>query len=554
MISIVIDSKVTRWTREIKYVFGFIFQTLGYNFRFLEELEDLKVNDILLVYGYTEPTPEELKSLAKHFITFFIPCDPDFFDAKAYSADRLRRCMREIKLLNITPVISNRKFEYPAENYTESDISGGKINFDLVGNLFLHLSNLEESSDAGSMEKGFYPDSASAFYNYRETPIVDNLLWLMDSLIKEHCRAKNNCIVQKLLWPSAQQAAVLLSHSIDDLQKWDVSSLILSIPDDLAMFFTFRWKQLAHTLTGKIQYLFTNYELNWNFDEFLKYEKDSNCRSTYFLATEANEEIDYSLEDPDLQEEIQKILHNGNDIGLLATADKLTQDDYLTRKQILLHLLGKEKLGIRQLNYKSNNTIRELQNKISPAFSQSTAFQSLPGYKNGMSLPWQPWVNGTKMDYWELPTIYRDEYLKINKHNYLQLEDAKHQLKKFFQNALRTHSIFSTDFTIASFSNISYMNKLYPYLLALIKSSNTYLTTAGELIDWWEKRNRVTINESEDQIGLIFPDDLDNFTLFLLGNPKIKEVAEMPAKVKGNQIQFSNIKADSIAVIVLEGK
>ena len=253
---------MARWTREITYTFSFMFQTLGYNFRFLEDLEELKTNDILLIYGYTEPTPEELKSLAKHYITLFIPCDPDFFDAKAYSADRLRRCMREIKLLNITPIVSARKFEYPAENYTESEISGGKINFDLVGNLFLHLSNLEESSDAGSMEKGFYPDSASAFYNYRETPIVDNLLWLMDSLIKEHCRAKNNCIVQKLLWPSAQQAAVLLSHSIDDLQKWDVSSIILSLPDDLAMFFTFRWKQLAHTLKGKLQYLFTNYELN----------------------------------------------------------------------------------------------------------------------------------------------------------------------------------------------------------------------------------------------------------------------------------------------------
>jgi len=39
-----------------------------------------------------------------------------------------------------------------------------------------------------------------------------------------------------------------------------------------------------------------------------------------------------------------------------------------------------------------------------------------------------------------------------------------------------------------------------------------------------------------------------------LGNPKIKEVAEMPAKVMGNQIQFTNVKADSIAVIVVEGK
>ena len=58
MISIVIDRKVSRWTKEIKYVFGFMFQTLGYNFRFLEELEELKANDILLIYGYTEPTPK----------------------------------------------------------------------------------------------------------------------------------------------------------------------------------------------------------------------------------------------------------------------------------------------------------------------------------------------------------------------------------------------------------------------------------------------------------------------------------------------------------------
>lgn len=205
----------------------------------------------------------------------------------------------------------------------------------------------------------------------------------------------------------AQQAAALLSHSIDDLQKWDASSLVLSLPDDLAMLFTFRWKQLAHTVKGKFQYLFTNYELNWNFDEFLKLEKDSNCRSTFYLATEANEDIDYSLEDPDLQEEIQKILHNGNEIGLLATADKLTQDEFLTRKQILLHLLGKEKLGIRQLGYKINNTIRDLHNKISPAFSQCTAYQSLPGYKNGMSLPWQPWINGSKADFWEYNEIFQ---------------------------------------------------------------------------------------------------------------------------------------------------
>jgi len=551
MVSIVIDTKLSRFNREIKFVFSFIFQTLGYTYRFIDDVDKLKSNDILLIYGLTEPTVDELKTLASKYITIFIPCDADFYDPKAYSADRLRRSLREIKLLTMTPVISSRKFEYPAENYTESEINGGKINFDLAGNVFLHLSNLEESTDSGSLEKGYYPDTASAFYQYRETPIVDNLLWLLNSMVKEHCRAKKSYVVQKLFWPAAQQAAAILSHSIDDLQKWDLSSIILSIADDLALLFTFKWKQLGHILSGKLKYLFTNYELYWNFEEFRKLERDSNCRSTYYLATESTDEIDYALEDPDLQEEIQQIIHEGNDIALLATADKLNRDDYLTRKQILLHQLGKEQLGIRQLGYRMNDTLRDLHNKISPSFSQSSAFQSLPGYKNGVSLPWHPWINGAKTEYLELPTIYRDEHLKLSKHNHIQLEDAKHQIKKFFQQILRTHGIFSTDFSIASFADIRYMPKLYPYILALIKSSNTWLTTAAELCQWWEIRNRITIDEGEYEIGVLFPEDVDSFALSIHGDPKIKEVEGNNTRVEGNTVFFTNQKSGSFGVIRL---
>ncbi|MDD4310362.1 MAG: hypothetical protein PHO32_08285, partial [Candidatus Cloacimonetes bacterium] len=420
MVSILIDVKLSRFQKEIKYVFGFVFQSLGYTYRFITEVEKLKPNDIFIIYAYTEPTVEELKVLAKHYITFFIPCDWELFDDKAYTADRLRRSLREIKLLSVTPVISARKFDYSAENYTDCEVHGGKINFDLIGNIFLHLSFLEERTDSSSLEKGFYPDSASAFYNYRETPIVDNLLWLVNSMIKEHCRAKKIVLAQKMLWPNAQQAAVILSHSVDDLQKWDISSLILSIADDLAMFFCLKWKQLGHTLMGKLKYLFTNYELYWNFEEFRKLERESNCRSTYFLATEATEEIDYNLEDPDLQEEIQQICREGHDIALLTTSDKLNRDDFLTRKQILLHQLNKEQIGIRQCRFRTNATIRDLHGKISPSYSQSTAFAAAPGFKYGISIPWNPWISGGKAEFIELPTIYRDNYIQLNKHSIIQ--------------------------------------------------------------------------------------------------------------------------------------
>ncbi|MCB5258074.1 MAG: hypothetical protein LHW47_02860, partial [Candidatus Cloacimonetes bacterium] len=141
MIYIFIDYKLGKFKHEISYTFGFIFQTLGYSFSFISEIGQLKESDILIIYGYTDPTIEELIAIAQHFITIFIPCEPDLFDPKSLTRDKLKRNIKEVKLLSKTPIISNRSFSYPAENYSESKIQAGKINFDLVGNIFFHLAN-----------------------------------------------------------------------------------------------------------------------------------------------------------------------------------------------------------------------------------------------------------------------------------------------------------------------------------------------------------------------------------------------------------------------------
>ncbi|MDP3114168.1 MAG: hypothetical protein Q8M98_05250 [Candidatus Cloacimonadaceae bacterium] len=551
MVSIFIDYKLQRFQREIKYAFSFILQSLGYGFSFITDTGQLKPNDILVVYGYTDPTVEELKCLARKYITIFIQSDPDLFDPKAYNPEKLRRCIREIKLLSTTPVISVRKFDYPAENYSESELHAGKINFDLVGNVFFHLAAMEEQIDRHNLDNGYYKESASAFYNYRETAYVDNMLWLLDSMIKEHTRAKGLYIVQKHFWPEGQQAAVTLSHSVDDLRKWDLSSMILSVADDFIMLITFKWRQLIHAVTGKFRYLFTNYELYWNFEEFRFLERDSNCRSTFFIAAESCEDIDYALDDTDLQEEIQHILRSGNDIGLLATADKLNRDDFVTRKQIMLHQLHKEQIGIRQYGYKVNDTIRDLLNKTAPSYNQSTSYQEVPGFKHGFSIPWHPWIASMKASYMDLPTVYRDRYLYVNKHKILQLDDAKHQIKKFFQNSLRTRGIFGIDFSIASYADIHYCNKLYAYILALVKSSSTWVATAQEVASWWEKRARVTIDEGDYEISVYFPDDLEHMVLQVFNDAKLVDIDGVPAKIDGNLIKFANVKAGSIAVIRL---
>lgn len=551
MVSIFIDYKLTRFQQEIKYAFSFIFQSLGYSFSFISDTGKLKSNDILLIYGYTDPTPEELKSIAQHYITIFIQSEPDLFDPKAFTREKLRSSLREIKLLSLTPVLSVRKFDYPAENYSDSAIHAGKINFDLVGNVFFHLASLEQQIEQTANQDAHFPDSSSIFYNHRETPYVDNLLWLIDSMIKEHTRAKGVYIAQKHYWPEAQQSAATLSHSVDNLKKWDYSSLFLSVAADLVMFVTLNWRLLLHTLVGKFKYLFTNYELYWNFDEFRGLERDSQCHSTYFIAAEQNDYINYNLDDPDLQEEIHQILRDGNDIGLLITPDKINRDDFVTRKQIMLHQLRKEQIGIRQLNYRNTETLRDLHNKLSPSYSQSTAWSGAPGYVGGLSIPWQPWIMGLKAGFWELPTVFHDGYLKVNPYKILQLDDAKRQVKKFFQNTIRTRGVYGLDFSLASYTDIYYCKKLYTYLLALLRSNKTWIATAEQITDWWEKRSLVTIDESEFEISVYFPDEMEHFSLQVFNEVKIREIEGVPGKIDGNLIQFSNVKAGSIAVIRL---
>jgi hypothetical protein len=548
MISIFIDHKLERFSKEIRYSFDFIFQVLGFAHRFVQDPEALKPQDLVILYSFSEPDEEQIKALAKHYITIYITCDIKLYEPGALNAETLRRYMKEKKLLYPTQIICSRAFHNVAENYIDQEISGGKINFDLVGNVFFHLSGTERNYYSKASGNERYNEESSAFYTHRNTPTIDSLLWLLESMIKEHALHKKQILAQKCYWPEAQTAAVLLSHTVNDLQKWNLPSLILSIADDFSMLFTLKFRQLFHALWGKIQYLFTNYELYWNFDEFQELEQENGCHSTFFLATDECEEIDYGLEDPDLQEEIQKILSRGNDIGLLLPNDKINRDEMLSRKQVMLHQLARDQIGAQQLAYTLNDEILALHDKIGLLFSQSAAFKDYPGFYFGTSFPFQPWF-GSKANYLMLPTTYQDQYLRVNKHKILALEDAKAQIKSYFQQIQRTHGIFALDFSLASYSDVHYCHKLYAYLLALVKSVPTWVCTAKDLSHWWHKRGKVTIEEGEYEIAVYFDDDIDHFCLQIHAHSKIREIDGHKGKIDGNLVRFANVKAKSFAII-----
>ncbi len=551
MISVLVDYKLDKYNREIKYTFDFIFETLGLSHRFISNPSLLRERDILLLYGLIEPTIDELKTLTEQYITIFIQSDPRLYEINGYTPDQLRRALRNVKLFTQTPVISERKFEYPAENYTELDIHGCKINFDLPGNIFYQLANMEEQCDNARDHQNCLPETASAFYQYKDVPFVDNYLWLLDNLIKEQAKAKNQYIVQKHYWPRAEDMAVALSHSVDDLQKWDMNSIIFSVLDDIALFVTLRWQRLFRNFWSKLKYIFTNYEMYWNFQEFNFLEKEHNLHSTWFVATDRTPDIDYSLDDADLQDEIRFILKQGNEIGLMNTDDKENREDHIIRKQIMLRQIHKEQLGIRQHEFVLSEKVRDIHERLFPQYDSSLSFKESSGFKQGMTFPFTPWISSLKSNHIEIPVCFKDQVLKLNRYSFIGFDDAKQMLKKIFQAVGRRKGLFSIDFTVANYTDIPYCNKLYSYILDLVEAEKAWNATMSDIADWWEKRNKVTVDESEFDFSIKFPFEMENIAFQYFGQLEIIQIEGMDARIEGKTIYFSNIEANSAASVRL---
>jgi hypothetical protein len=536
-----------KYSRETRFAFDYIFGTLGLSHRFITDPSHLRQHDILLLYGLIEPTLDELQQLTRQYITIFIPCEPRLYDPQALPPDQLRKLLREAKIFTPTPVLCAKKFEYPAENYADLNIHACKVNFDLPGNVFFQLASLEESCDSSRDHSGCLPETASAFYQWKDIPFVDNFLWLLDNLIKEQAAAKGQYLVQKHYWPKAEDMAIALTHSVDDLQKWDFSSMFFSVADDFSLLVTLRWKQLLRNLWSKLKYIFTNYEMYWNFQELQTPEKELHLRSTWFISAESTPDIDYSLDDLDLQDEIKTILRLNNEIGLLATNDKQEKEAWAVRKQIMLRQNRKDGIGLRQHDYIRNEQVKELQDRVLPLYTSGLSFRETAGFRQGMIFPFQPWLGSLMSNHVELPVCFRDNCLKTGKFSYLSLEDAKQIFKKVFQAVRRRRGLFITDFTVANYTDIPYCAKLYSYILALIRAEKSYHATLAEIADWWQKRSRVTIDESEYDFSISFPDALESFALQYTGNLDIIQVEGVQAKIEGKNIFFSNLTAGSQA-------
>ncbi|MCD4796853.1 MAG: hypothetical protein K8R49_06790 [Candidatus Cloacimonetes bacterium] len=559
MIAIYIESELEKYKNEIRYTFDFVFNTIGYEFKFITRLDQLLNNDILFYYGLIVPSVKEAYILAMNKIIFFIPAEPSLLQPGKLKREQLK--VSEIQLEEKIPVISEQEIEVPIQFYTDTDIFYGVYKFDLIGNIFFNLIGYDEIISLKKDKHDRVPDSELILINYRLIPFVNHLLWLIEKFIIDAVSKRDSYfLLKKEYWPQAESFAVAFSHNIDKLQKWTLSKIIKSTLEDFLVFYKIRY--IINNFVSKMKFILTNIEEYWNFEIIDETENLYRVCSTFFFGTESEipEDIDYEIKNNDVLKEVLNNLTKGNEIALLASY-KSSRNDILSRqKKSITGITGTDKIGIRHI-YKNFDTkiTAEFHKKNGFAYDSSRGFIQNIGFKYGIAFPYHRFsftkkamnsFNNSK--YLEIPPIFCDNALKISKMKILPFEKAKELIDNILEAFEKTNGLLTFNFSISNFTEIPYNKQLFSHILEEIIPGNVFIATFMEIADWWKQRESVEIKEKEDEISIYFPQKMDKCCFTLLGNYHIFTIVGAINKLKDNKIFLSDIKADTTVKIRLE--
>lgn len=563
MIAIYVDNKLKRFDNKIKFTFDFIFNTLGYEFKYIHKLDQLQQNDILFYYGLIEPTIKEAYILAMDKILFFIPVLPELLQSNKLTPGKIKENTEIIRLKSKVPIISDKEIKAPIQYYHKTDLFYGIYKFDIVGNTLFNLESSIEIEGVKRDDHGWLCDEDVPFIEFKREPYVNSLLWLIERCVKDSLQRNGTTfLVKKAYWPSAETFAASFSYNIDKLQKWSLRRMINSTFEDILIFYKFKY--VFNNFLSKMKYLLTNIEEYWNFDIIDQIENKHKINSTLFFGTESNTnmDIDYSVQSSDVHKELMNNHTKKNEIALLASVNSGKQDILHKQKNQLFKMTGNELMGIRHNHFSYDPRMtHEFHKKNGFVYNSSIGFQHNNGFMSGLGFPFYQYGSHSKdlgssfgWHSLELPIVFYDEHLKLSRSSIILYENAREIVDHLIDSIESVNGFISFNYSISNFNEISYNKRLLNYTLKEIKPKNVFIATFIQIAQWWKKRESIEIFESEDRFFLYFPSQTDKFTISIFGNYEIVQVNHAEAEIKDNNIHFKNIKLDSKIEVVLKQK
>lgn len=583
MFAVKIDLMLEEHRSKIIYALDYLFSVAGYSYRLLEDSEVARSNEVLFYYTGSK---QEIGRYLSGSLSGFSICvlyDGMHYDYSEISADEFDKYLQSMNIGYELPYLCSRKLDEPISLYYDKKHGKfyvGLINFDLLGNLFFHLTSSEEDIFDKRDEHGRYLWQESPFRKYYQQPFLMGLVNILELFLSEGEKYLQTGLIKIPLWPGSHQYAAVLSHSVDTLEKWKVKRFFKGIFGLLASFHRIGYH--FRNIASFINFIFRNWEPYWNFDLVSALEKKYGFISTFFFGVKGKKkkiDFDYSLKEADLNKQKNELVESGHDLGLLANYNLLNKDAYVPQTEAIDAFAGRHIKGVRQhlCRYEPNRNSFYYTN-AGLEWDSSRTMIDMRGFISGIGYPyyqaeenyWQPTVL-------ELPVTFSERSLKTGTNSYLSHGQIVEEVKDLIDQARKFKSMFVIDTSLASFEEIPYLIKFYEKTLSKISSDPTvWKTSFNEVHDWIERRKNIKIRMEGNKIIINFVRGFDELTLFIKGYwhvidiadrllPKQEQeeldifsentwwkVGETEMQVIGRMLQFKNINDDTTIELEIE--
>ncbi|OQY37664.1 MAG: hypothetical protein B6226_04965 [Candidatus Cloacimonetes bacterium 4572_65] len=555
MIAIYIDNiDLKKLRTRISYIVDFAMETLGYSHKIIYSLKYLEKYDLLIWYDSKGITNRQVDKFARKLPIIIVRYHEDLYLSNKLYGGVLEKKIRSLPYGSIKlPIIIDKEVPLLIESFSNPEIALSIINYDFFGNLFFHLTEAEKQNctddDSVVEEKGIFDD-------YYENPIVNNMLSIMEKLMFMVSDKLNLPLFKKEPWPKGEDYALIISHSVDKLVKWDnmsPSDKLDVVLDSFKNLFKGNALDFFKQFKSGLHFCSKNEEPYWNFKEYLALDTTYGIEATWFISILEDNGFDYDMDtEQDLLEEFRSIIEAGNEVGLLISPAKSKPNELLIARKKLEKITEQEFHGVRILTRNINREIYLAEHRADILYDSSLTSKKINVIKNGIISPHNLLIADIRGYQIELPISFSDEFLKITNYRHLTFERAKLKMESLMKMVKSNKGLLCLDFSISNFKDIRYSEKMYKYTLEAIQETNYYNTTCRKLSLWWKARKNVLVSTESWGASVQFVNDLAYFSITVHSSRKIKKVDGVNHTISGNTIKMVDISSKSVAQIILE--
>jgi peptidoglycan/xylan/chitin deacetylase (PgdA/CDA1 family) len=456
--------------RRVKYIFDFIFNTLGLDFSFSEKEKEGSFN---IYFG-----ADNQRGASINLIVPYHPYRP-------WQQKKPKIIWKEeLPLLYI-----NNKPTYL--------IRGNRIGFDLINSIFFLLSRQEEIGAERDEWDCFSEDKSLVVENnLLSKPIIDYYLNFLKRLIKNWSIENRKDFNPKPFWPEKKEFAVALTHDVDQIDFLNFRKVLYGLGYAVRN----SGRGLGEVFRESKRIIKKKSNLV-HFDKIINLENQFGLKSTFYFSGQDRYfynqyDLIYKLSDQvlfrgkkiTLAELIQYLNSTGWEIGLHGSYESCRNYQVLLKeKENLEKVLNDKVFGVRQhfLHFDSQKTW-SIQSKAGFKYDSSLGFNRYSGWRAGISIPFYPYnlKEEKKENILEFPLAIMDASLFFFQK--LKPEKAFERCKEIIEEAQKLNGLVILLWHSHIFNEILYPGWLdvYESVLGYLKSKNAFVGSIKEILNW----------------------------------------------------------------------